>query len=305
MREEQSQQDVRDCVIIGGGPAGLTAATYLGRFRRHVTVIDAGESRLHRIPRTRNVPGFPDGIEGSVLHARMRRQAERYGAGFIADRTTQISLVGGGFIVVGAKELRCRTVLLATGVAMVEPAIDGLEEAVKRGVVRYCPVCDGFEALDRKIAVLGGRPKSIHEAFFLRTYSGDVTYLPAHAEFGLSIDDANLAASKGIQVERRLAEEIVTTEDGVRISYASGDTATFDVLYPCLGVTPRAELCSPLGVVLSEGGGILTDRHQETAVRGVFAAGDVVEGLDQIASACGQAAVAATAIHNRLAELDA
>jgi thioredoxin reductase (NADPH) len=293
-----------DCVIIGGGPAGLTAAIYLGRFRRRITVIDAGESRLKRIPCTRNVPGFPDGIEGPVLQERMHRQAGLYGATFQTVKATQIRAMDNSFSLAAGHDLRSRTVLLATGVATVDPPIAGLDQAIARGVVRFCPICDGYEAADRRIAVLGGRQKSIEEAFFLRTWSSDVTYVAASAEFGLHSDDLARAKVNDVKAESRRASAMEVTETGVRIDYSDGNSATFDVLYPCLGVTPRNSLALSLGATLSDSGGIQTDRHQETSVRGLYAAGDVVEGLDQIASACGQAAIAATAIHNRLRELD-
>jgi thioredoxin reductase (NADPH) len=180
-----------DCAIIGGGPAGLTAATYLGRFKRDVVLIDAGESRLKRIPRSRNVPGFPDGISGAELHARMQDQASRYGALFRAGEVQAIKRGAEGFSLrLEHQTIEARTVLLATGAKLIEPELAELDSALAAGLIRYCPICDGYEAQDKNIAVLGGRPGAIAEAHFLRTYSARVSYFwqddgkPTPAELG-------------------------------------------------------------------------------------------------------------------------
>ena len=110
-----------DCLVIGGGAAGLTAAIYLHRYRRNALVIDAGQSRLHLIPKARNVPGFPDGISGPELLDRVREHAARFG----------VTLESGHVE---------RLYLLATGARDVEPEAEGLADALKHALVRYCPV---------------------------------------------------------------------------------------------------------------------------------------------------------------------
>src|ERR1700759_4259826 len=139
---------MHDCVGVGAGPAGLTAAIYLARFRRDVRVIDAGQSRAARIPLSHNHPGFPDGVRGKTLLARMRRQAERYGARVEAGRVVSLERAEDGVRVgptLGA--LRARKVILATGVIDNAPEIAGLEDAVACGLVRICPICDGYEVI--------------------------------------------------------------------------------------------------------------------------------------------------------------
>jgi thioredoxin reductase len=149
---------VVDSLIVGGGPAGLTAATYLGRFRRSVVIVDDGDSRLKRIPLSRNIPGFPEGVSGRDMHARLMQQAGRYGARLLSGRVAAIAHEDGLFCAeTPAGLLRAKTVLLATGVAVADPEIDGLDDAVRLGLIRYCPICDGFEAGGRRIAVLGAR----------------------------------------------------------------------------------------------------------------------------------------------------
>ncbi|HEX3699698.1 MAG TPA: NAD(P)/FAD-dependent oxidoreductase [Phenylobacterium sp.] len=143
---------MQDCVVVGAGPAGLAAAIYLGRFRRDVRVIDAGASRTARIPLSRNHPGFPDGVRGKTLLGRMRRQAERFGAVIEASEVEDLSAQGGGFrLSTREGAIAARTVLLATGVVDVEPELPGVAEAVARGLIRICPICDGYETIGTRV----------------------------------------------------------------------------------------------------------------------------------------------------------
>src|SRR3569623_3054304 len=122
---------MHDCVVVGAGPAGLTAASYLGRFRRDVRVIDGGASRAARTPLSRNHPGFPDGVRGRELLERMRRQAEKYGARIEPVRVEDIRRETDGFrLSTGQEEIAARAVLIATGVVGIEPDIPGEKEAV-------------------------------------------------------------------------------------------------------------------------------------------------------------------------------
>jgi thioredoxin reductase (NADPH) len=288
-----------DCMIVGGGAAGLTAATYLGRFRRSVLVIDAGESRMKRIPLSRNVPGFPDGVCGADLHDRMQRHAAAYGAAFMRSEATRLDKLEGGFAVsFGGRVEHARCVLLATGAQLNEPELDNLDNALAQGVLRYCPICDGYEAQNRKVAVLGGRRGAIEEAKFLRTYTSRITYLWC-ADAPPTCAEREDAARLGIEVAALPVAE-VSVRECVTVRFVGGEASEFDVFYPCLGCGPRSDLGKTLNMAVSSEGGVLVDAHMRTSVEGLYAAGDVLHGLDQIASACGQAAIAATDIHNAL-----
>src|SRR4051812_34632721 len=138
--------DILDCLIIGGGPAGLMAAVYLGRYKRRAVIVDEGRSRLAMIPKTRNVLGFPDGIVGMELLERMRDHAARFGGRLEMGRVERIEKHGVVFEAwAGSTHLRARFVILATGARDIEPQLTGLAESLKAGHVRYCPVCDGYE----------------------------------------------------------------------------------------------------------------------------------------------------------------
>lgn len=290
-----------DCIVIGGGPAGLTAALYLARYRRQVMVIDGGASRAKLIPKTHNVTGYDDGIIGRELIARMTRHAARFGTLFRDSEVCRLRR-GAGVFLVDTKEasLAARTVLLATGVSD-HPPFPGVldhEAATLAGSLRYCPVCDGFEAIGKRVAVLGQDSHGAAEALFLRTYVSDLTLLPVRA-LQLSANQLKTLDQAGVCV---IEQPVISIEagDGVCMTLNGGNQLFFHMLYAALGSTPHSQLARALGAGITQNGCVATDDQMETTISGLFAAGDVVEGLDQISVAVGQAAIAATAIHHRL-----
>lgn len=266
-----------DVAIVGAGPAGLTAAIYLARFHRRVALLSAGPSRAEWIPESHNTPGFPHGVSGPELLRRLTEQAAQYGVSCRELRVESLMRNGDLFEVSAADASLCASaVLLATGVLDVLPEIAGLEAAVHRSLVRMCPICDAYEASGKRIAVLGDGDLAQREASFLRTYSDDVTVL--RAQDG----------------------QIVFTQAQACWTGADGSARTFDHLYLALGCDPQSALAVACGAERDGAGDLLVDAHQMTSVPGLYAAGDVVRGLNQIAVAAGEAAIAATSIHNRL-----
>jgi thioredoxin reductase (NADPH) len=145
-----------DCLIIGGGPAGLVAALYLGRYHRRTCVVDAGESRAALIPESHNYPGF-NGIGGPELLLRLGEQARRYGAETVKGVVSTLRRRDDGVLVArghSGLEIHARFVLLATGLVDECPRVEGDDQA--SAAVRFCPVCDGYEATDKEVAVVGG-----------------------------------------------------------------------------------------------------------------------------------------------------
>ena len=175
--------DIDDVVVVGGGPAGLTAATYLGRLHRRVRVLDAGASRARWIPESNNCPGFPHGISGIDLLARLREQAAGYGAAFEAATVTGLVRAGHGYTVVadGGRQWRARAVILATGLADRLPDMEHREEAIACGALRLCPVCDAYEASDQDVGVFGRWRDIAAHARFLRGYTARLSLLPMDA----------------------------------------------------------------------------------------------------------------------------
>jgi thioredoxin reductase (NADPH) len=298
-------EPILDCLIVGGGPAGLTAAIYLARFHLDVLVVDGGKSRAAWIPCTRNVSGFPDGIEGAALLKRMRDQTCKYGAKveseFVSklerDETTGLFTASWGS---GCG--RARTVLLATGVTNRRPPMDEElhDEALARGLVRYCPICDGYEVTDKRIGVIGSDSRGIAEALFLRSYTEDVTLIAPDKALRLKPADNQQLKDAGIECVDGPAHAVAIAEDCITVHTAEGHY-TFDSIYPALGSDTHTQLAEMAGAELSSDC-MIVDRHMRTTVSGLYAAGDVVIGLDQISHAMGQGGVAATTIRNDLAE---
>jgi len=292
-----------DCIIIGGGPAGLTAAIYLARFHLGIRLFDCGSSRAAQIPCTRNHAGFPEGISGKELLARMLAQAEKYGAVRELAEVESLRLLDNGFGVrVGEREHAARTVLLATGVVNNRPDMprDLHDAALARGLLRYCPICDGYEVTDKRIGVIGTGSHGMAEALFLRGYSADVT-LAAPEAHDLSEEDTAKLDAAGIARIDGPCGGYAIEGDGFAFDTAGGRLA-FDSVYPALGSKIRSGLAIQVGARADENGCLEVDDHQRTSVPGLFAAGDVARGLDQISHAMGEAGVAASTIRNLLAE---
>lgn len=289
-----------DCAVIGAGPAGLTAALYLARFRRSVIVFDGGPSRAQWIPESQNCPGFPGGISGHRLLARLRHQLSGYEAHVRAKRVDGLERQVQGFLLADAdgEAVAARKVLLATGIVDTLPDVDWVGAAIGVGALRLCPVCDGFEARDQRIAVYGSGESALNHAEFLRTYSGDVTLVCSD---GQPLDDAQSrrAASLGVRV---IAQGGDLRFDGVRCSFAmpDGSLGAFDSLYVFLGCHAQSSLAEAIGAECDEDGALRVGRDQMTTIEGLYAAGDVVSALHQISVAVGHSGIAATAIHNAL-----
>lgn len=293
-----------DCLIVGGGPAGLTAAIYLTRFHLRIRVIDAGNSRASWIPCSHNHAGYPEGINGKELIRLMAEQAQKYGAKIETARVTRLAKIEGGFEADwGSGSETARTVLLATGVTNRRPPMDEdlHDEALARGLIRYCPICDGYEVTDKRVGIIGDDSHGVAEAAFLRGYTPHVTLIAPHADHRkleaqdwARLDECAIAAADGPVTDMRIdGDEIV-------VATASGEHR-FDSVYPALGSDIHSGLAGMAGVDLSGDGCIMVDSHQRTSVPGLYAAGDVVKGLDQISHAMGEGGVAATTIRNDLA----
>jgi thioredoxin reductase (NADPH) len=192
-------------------------------------------------------------------------------------------------------------VVLATGGLDVEPELPGVRDAVRRGLVRYCPICDAYEVIDRRVALIAFGKCRIREALLLRSYTADVTVLTLGRAMEIPENERRALAEAGIAVLETPVSAL--TVEGERIAawhMEDGTKQRFDTIYTALGTRIRSELALRLGAEADEDGALLTDRHQRSSVGGLFAAGDVVSGLSQVSVAAGHAAIAATALNASL-----
>ena len=297
-------EPILDCLIVGGGPAGLTAAIYLARFHLDILVVDGGKSRAAWIPCSHNHAGFPDGINGDELLERMRTQAQKYGAKIVTEQVTKLEHdpPSGVFTATwGSGCERARTVLLATGITNRRPPMDEElhDDALSRGLVRYCPICDGYEVTDKRVGVIGSDSHGVAEALFIRSYTADVSLIAPDTALNLKQEDHKRLQDAGIECVDGPAQAVAITGDCIVVDTAEGHY-TFDSIYPALGSDTHTQLGEMVGASLAGDGCFLCDDHQRTSVAGLYAAGDVVHGLDQISHAMGEGGVAATTIRNDL-----
>jgi thioredoxin reductase (NADPH) len=299
-------EPILDCLIIGGGPAGLTAAIYVARFQLSVLVVDSGKSRAAWIPCTRNVSGFPDGIKGTELLERMRDQACRYGAKIESEVVTKLERdesTSQFTATWGSGNATARMVLIATGVTNRRPPMDEElhDHALSRGLVRYCPICDGYEVTDKKVGVIGSDRHGVAEALFLRSYTADLTLIVPDNALRLKPEDSKQLRDAGVACVDGPAHAVAISDQCITVDTAEGHY-TFDSIYPALGSDVHCQLAEQAGAELAGDNCIKVDSHMRTSVPGLYAAGDVVIGLDQISHAMGQGGVVATTIRNDLAK---
>jgi thioredoxin reductase (NADPH) len=229
----------------------------------------------------------------------MRKQTELYSVKHMREQVMSLTKANVGFIAVTEqREIRAKAILLATGVVNRRPEMlpDTHDEALKLGLLRYCPICDGYEITDQSVAVVGNTQHAVEEVEFIRSYTENVTLISPDPvkELGESL---RIRLSKlGVSfLKGQLTYEI----EGDHIVVKSPSwIQKYKALYPAQGSEIRSELGIGLGACISPEGCLTIDTHQATNIEGLYAAGDVVKGLDQIANAIGQGSVAATAIRN-------
>jgi thioredoxin reductase (NADPH) len=294
-----------DCIIIGAGPAGLTAATYLARFRRHVAVLHHGNSRASYIPLCHNFPGWPEGISGTGLLEQLTAQLSPYQVPLIQQRVDNIYLRDGAFIVESKHHctLKAKTIILATGTKDTHLDIKDIKQVIHRGLVRYCPICDAYEVIDKQIAVVGRGEHALREAIFLRNYTANIClFLLENAPLPYSANYQSVVA-RGIHIIEGKPLFYFPEENKIVIKTDAGMSYRLDAIYSAYGLQVNSELAMQLGALCDEEGFVLIKDACTTSVKGFYAIGDVAKGLCQISVAIGQAAFASTQVHNSLPEL--
>ncbi len=293
-----AEQLVYDSIVVGGGPAGLSAALQLARFNRHVVVFDSGMGRSTYHQVNHNYLGFPGGISVRDLRDRARKHVETYPVAFIDEAVVDASRGEGVFHVrtESGGEFFGRTIVLATGVRDHFPLFRDWEEYVGRSLF-WCITCDGYATRGKRIVMVGNDADAGVTALQFLQFTKDIVMLTnaPHCEIG---DDVVAALNRhGIPV---IVEQIseVRGHAGIlgQLVLGGGDTLDLDFLFSLQGSTPNSELAVGLGLDLSPQQYILANQDQQTNVPGAFAAGDVTRDLaHQVATAVHEALTAATA----------
>ncbi|MGI9111424.1 MAG: thioredoxin-disulfide reductase [Gaiellaceae bacterium] len=306
--------DVRDVIVIGGGPAGYTAALYAARANLKPLVIEGFQwgGQLMITSEVENYPGYPEGVMGPAMMSQFREQAERFGTEFVTDDVTRIDLSERPFSVfVGEEEYRSETVIVATGATARQIGLESERALHGRGVT-YCATCDGAFYRDREVVVVGGGDSAMEEALFLTKFASKVTIVHRRGEFRASqiMVDRAKAHEKIEILTPYVVEEVLGVEtgklSGVRLSHVETgehvDYAT-DGLFVAIGHDPTTKLFvdqldhDDAGYLLTKG------KTTETNVAGVFAAGDVQDHVyRQAVTAAGSGCAAALDAERFLAD---
>ena len=293
-----------DIIIIGAGPAGLTAGLYAGRQNSKALVIDKGLAGGlgSEVPMMENYPGF-DLISGMELISKMKPQCEKFteirenqNIVDIEKRDDGIYIKTKSSIGDDFNEYLTKSVILATGASHRHLNVPGESEFLGRGVA-YCATCDGMFFVNRDILMVGGGNSAAQEALYLKNIGCNVKIVHRRDSLRCEHRLEELLQEKGVEIlwnstikeiKGDMAVNSVTlVRDGVEEEYET------DAVFVAIGDEPSNDLAKQLGVELDENGYIITDKSQSTNVSGVYAAGDITGGVKQWIVACGEGAVAA------------
>lgn len=298
-----------DAIIIGGGPAGLTAGIYTGRANLKTLIIEAaipgGNAAL--TDQIDNYPGFPEGILGSDLMNRFREQAERFGVELLMAEVVKIeNHPEGKKIITGEGEYWCRAVIIASGVKRRELGVEGEQEFLGRGV-SYCATCDGAFFNGYPVAVVGGGDSAIKEALFLAGIASKVYLIHRREEFRATSkrDLETLLAHDKIELKLNKVVAKITGDSIMRkvilhdVQKGEKEFLEVEGLFVSIGMIPDVQFL--MGLMETENGYIVTDENMQTSVEGIFAVGDVrAKQARQVATAVGDGAQAGMAVSEYL-----
>ncbi|MGW3494753.1 NAD(P)/FAD-dependent oxidoreductase [Streptomyces sp. NPDC001020] len=291
---------VHDVVVVGAGAAGLNAALLLGRARRKVAVIDAGEPR--NAPAT-HMHGFlsRDGLPPAALLDLGRAEIARYGVQLIRGQVDQIDH---GYYVrmAGGVVLKARRVLIATGLRDELPDIPGARERWGKDLL-HCPYCHAYEVRDQPLAVLGTHPGAVHQALLLRQWSDDVVFFPHTLD--LTAQDREQLAARGVRFAEGEVKQLVIDGGRLRgVELCDGRVVPRAAAFVVPRPVPHDDLLTYLGCDKDDNGWVTTDRTGHTSVTGVWAAGNVIDPRAQVVTAAGMGSAAAFAINANLLDED-
>lgn len=297
-----TQQQIYDCVVIGGGPAGLSAATYLGRFNRTVVVIDSpagGRWQTHEV--NENYFGFPDGIPTTELRERGILQTKKFGAALKMDTIQAIQKKDAHFILNGESEsYLAKTLIIATGVKDRFPQFGCMKECLGRSLF-WCITCDGYKTKNKKVMVVGYTNEALTTAMQFLNYTSEIMVVTNHDPHSVPVDQrlvSKLSQHNIIFLEGRI--EDVEGREGIlkAVKLSTGQIVIPDFMFSMQGASPNSALARSLGVSLNPQGYIESTIEQRTNVTGVYAAGDVTKAFaHQIVTAAHEGATAAQAVN--------
>ena len=278
-----------DAVILGEGPAGISAALYLQRAGLKSIVIGMGIGALEKAEKVDNFYGFPQGITGAELHKTGTTQAEKLGAELVKDEVVGVDFDGQLFELQGksGKKYKGTAVLFATGTSRMSPRVERLKDMEGHGV-SYCAMCDGFFYKGKNVAVMGEGDYALHEATELSHIAASVTLLTNTKPPVFNIEEA-----KGIKIDERKLKKIIGDPVVTAVEFEDGEQLAVEGVFVAVGTASAVDFAKKIGIEIN-GNYIAVDENMATNVPGVYAAGDCTGGILQVATAVSEGAKAGT-----------
>ena len=302
--------DLYDCAVVGGGPAGLSAALYLGRMRRRVVVIDDSEGRSTWHQVNRNYLGFVNGVHASKLREIGREQCEKYGVEFVGGRAESVQVEGDDaarrfYLETSSGRVVARTLILATGVDDHFPDFEGSDDCIGRSMF-WCIICDGFETIDKRIVVLGHGDRAASLALQLLVFTPYVSLVSWDEPFSIEPHRLKWLQEHGVACyDAKCSDFRCAPGEGKLHSIAldDGTELELDSVFVAQFMEPNTQLAKQLGISIDEHGFVVTDVEQCTNIDGVYAAGDLTKiNNHQVSSAVHEGGMAAAAANYYLYE---
>ena len=276
-----------DVIIIGSGPAGISAAIYLKRAKKNILIISNGKSALEKAEKIENYYGI-ESISGKELYEVGLEQAKRLQIPIEIDEVTNISFENNFVVTTPNRDYEAKNVIIATGTNRIAPKIKGIKEFEGKGV-SYCAICDAFFYRNKDVAVIGNGNYAIHEAKQLKPVAKSVTILTDGKEMIQNRDAASF------EVEETPIREFRGTNSIEEVEFENNDTKKIDGVFVAIGTASSADLAKKIGAVVKNNN-IVVDDNMETTVKGLYACGDCTGGLLQVNKAVYEGAQAAMSI---------
>lgn len=283
---------MKDVIIIGRGPAGISASLYTVRANLSTLIIGKNDSRLWKADKVDNYFGFSETVSGEKLLQEGEAQARRLGVEILEDEVIAIEKKDYFEVTASNRIYTAKAILMATGQAQKKVSVENLTEFEGRGV-SYCATCDGFFYNNLKVGVMGYKDFAIHEATDLLANTKDIVIFTNGRELELS--DAYKESVKKFNINKKPVKKIDGGEFLQRIHFSDGTSEELDGLFIAYDSASTLDFARKMGIV-ADGTTIVVDRKQQTNLEGVFAAGDCASAFKQISVAVGQGAIAGKSI---------
>jgi len=282
-----------DVIIVGAGPAGISASLYAKRGNLNVLVLYRGESQLEKAHMIDNYYGFPGGISGKDLYEAGIEQAKKLGVDVKEEEVTNIEMIDLGKYKVKTEENEYETgaIIIATGNKKVKPNIKGIEEFDGKGI-SYCAICDGFFYRGKNVVLIGNGKFVLSEAKDLENIVSSLTILTN----GLEMEEET-----AYKVDKRKIKEIKGDEKVTQIEFEDGDTIDIDGIFVAQGIAGGSDFAKKMGI-LTNGDDIVVNEKMETNVKGIYSCGNLTGGLLQVNKAVYEGAVAGLEVIKYLKE---